>query len=350
MDRIGFGYDSHRFAGDCPLILGGCQVPHPRGDRLLWHQPAVAPLRSRLRDIDPEIVHAHMAGHYADAALRSGKPALITLHGVVFREASLALAHSALPARARWLLDAAYERWIVGRAKDLVAISPYVAKEYRKLTGARFHAIENPVDDRFFGVAERTPEPDDATFHLLCPARVIPRKDIMTLLRLFALVRNVVQSARLEIAGQIDADPAYMLLCRQVATELGINQHVRFLGNVGGEQLLDAYGRAHLVLLTSRQETAPEIVAEAMAAGRVVVATRVGGVPAMVSEGHTGLLAEAGDARGLADAVIALLADPARRARMAANAQREAGMRFQLQAVVTRTIELYRSLCQGAVA
>ncbi len=319
------------------------RVPHPRGDRLLWHQPAVWPVLKALNQIAPDVVHAHMAGHYADAALRSGRPSVITLHGVVFREAALALAGAALPVRMRWHLDALFERWVVRRARDVIAISPYVAEEYRPLTRARFHAIENPVADEFFAVPA-LPAEAPAAPRLLCVARVIPRKDILTLLDAFARVLAVWPQAQLEIAGSTTADPAYFALCQNTVAALGLAQQVHFLGDLSGPALLSAYTRAHVVLLASRQETAPVAVAEAMAAGRPVVATSVGGVPFMVTDGITGRLAAPGDGEGLAEGVLSLLGDPdlwlacGRAARAAAEA------RFRLAGVIARTMALYQEL------
>ncbi len=321
-------------------------VPHPYRDRLLWRQPAVRHIQGALRAVAPDVAHAHMGGIYADAALQWGGPAAIVLHGVVFREAALALAHSSLPVRMRWRLDALYERWVVHRARDLITISPYVAQEYRRLTRARFHDIENPVGDRFFDLpgAEADALREGAHPLLLCVARVIPRKDILTLIEAFAHVRKAIPTAELEIAGREDADPAYTAACREAVQRWGLGDSVRFLGSLFDADLAACYGRADLVLLTSRQETAPVVVAEAMAAGRPVVATAVGGVPYMVADGQTGLLAQPGDASGLAEAAIALVRDPVRRSAFGRAARTAAERRFRLAAVVERTLALYESL------
>ena len=154
------------------------------GDRLLWHLPVVRPLADVLAKIDPDVVHAHMAGLYAGAALRSGCPAAITLHGVVFREAALALAHSSAAHGLRWRLDALYERWVVRRAHDLIAISPYVAHEYRSLTTRPLPRDRKPGGRPIF--QSRIWMEHSASPVLLCVARVIPRKDILTLLEAFA--------------------------------------------------------------------------------------------------------------------------------------------------------------------
>ena len=328
------------------------RVPHPRGERLLWHQPLVRGLRRTLDAIGPDVIHAHVAGPYADAGLQTGRPTVITLHGVVFREAALALAHSSLGGRARWLVDAWYERWIVGRARHLVVISPYVAQEYRSLTRGRFHDIENPVADVFFGVPPPSPPPVSTGGGwgggLLCVARLIPRKDILTLLDAFARIVADAPEATLEIAGQTDADPAYTAACLDAVRRLGLTERVRFLGGVGGQALVDCYARARVILLTSRQETAPVVVAEAMAAGRPVVATAVGGVPFMVQEGVTGFMAKPGDAAGLAQATSVLLAQPDRCRAFGQAGRAAAERRFRLATIVERTLALYREVIAEA--
>jgi glycosyltransferase involved in cell wall biosynthesis len=321
-------------------------VPHPRGDRLCWHLPSVRWLRQTLESIGPDIVHAQMTGHYAGAALQSRRPAVITVQGIIHREAALAREHSSLSAQARWMVDAWYERWVLHRASDLIVTSPYSIEEMRPFTRARFHEIENPIPDEFFDVPDMT-EDHCGSPRLLCPARVIPRKDIINLLGAFVLVRAEFPGAILEIAGQTDADPEYMADCLRTTERLGLSTSVRFLGNLHGTALVDGYARSHLVVLSSRQETAPLAISEAMAAGRPVVATAVGGVAYMVAEGRTGLLAEPGDARKLAEAITKLLSDRGRLVACGGAARVEAERRFRLKTVVDQTLALYAGLMEG---
>lgn len=332
------------------------RVPHPRGERLLWHLPAVRLLRHTVDEIAPDVVHAQMPGLYAGAARAAGRPYVVSLHGVVFREATLAARDGVSPGMcARWLVDSWYERWIVGQARDLISTTPYTREEFRGRTSARFHDIENPVDEVFFGVpAETATDP-----RLLCVAQLIPRKDIMTLLHVFARVREALSGTEragtlraqentlpvLEIVGQKDADPAYAAACQQEIERLGLQDAVFLSGSLPAHQLADACSRASLVLLTSLQETAPVAIAVAMAAGRAVVATRVGGVPFMVADGRTGFLAAPGDVEGISGAVLELLRDPPRRRAFGEAAREAARARYHVDAVVDRTLALYGQLC-----
>ena len=83
---------------------------------------------------------------------------------------------------------------------------------------------------------------------------------------------------------------------------------------------------------------------EAMACGTAVVASRVGGIPEVVVDGETGVLVEPGDEPALAEAVAALLEDPARAAQLGAAGRARAVSEFAWDAIAARTLEIYRSI------
>ncbi len=100
--------------------------------------------------------------------------------------------------------------------------------------------------------------------------------------------------------------------------------------------------RMEVCCLASKSEGMPNVVLEAMAAGRPVVATRVGGVPELVSDGETGLLVELGDTGAFAAAVSRLLADPELARRMGRAGRRRAARRHSCAEAVRRLEEIYR--------
>ena len=106
------------------------------------------------------------------------------------------------------------------------------------------------------------------------------------------------------------------------------------------------YDRAAVVVLPSYREGLPLCVIEAMAHGRPVVATAVGGIPELVEDGVTGFLVEPGDAAGLREALHCVLADPLLRRRMGREGRRRIVERCSLDAVTDATLDAYR---QGAV-
>ena len=102
---------------------------------------------------------------------------------------------------------------------------------------------------------------------------------------------------------------------------------------------------ADLGLITSDTESFCLSILEAMSFAHPSVATRVGGIPEVVEDGHTGLLASPGDAVALARHVESLIQDPARRAAMGRAGQRYARERFAADTIVPQYEELYRRVC-----
>ncbi len=300
--------------------------------------PRVAQL---LRQLQPDVVNTH-AAHYTVAALRAGFPTVFTIHGVMHREAEVYT--STLFDRTRLLLEKWLDAYAVRHVCDIVAISPYVLEEYRGRSGARFHRIDNPLASEFFAVSDLEPENE---YRLLYAGTVDERKNVLDLLRALVIVRQHVPTVQLRVAGRTTSPP-YEEKVRRFVAEQGLAPNVAFLGLLDKEQLLQEYARCSAVVLASRQETMPMAVIEAMAAGKPVVATRVGGVPELVEDGNSGYTVKPGDVEGLARRILELLDSVALRRRMGERARQLAG-RFQLEKVAAQYRQLYYQVAGRAL-
>jgi len=125
----------------------------------------------------------------------------------------------------------------------------------------------------------------------------------------------------------------------------GLSSVVSMPGFLSREDFLS---RVHAVALTSRIENLPYVLMEAMAAGRPVLATGVGGVPDLVQDGITGLLIEPGNADGLTAAMLRLSRDPDLCRRLAAGASARIHREFSPAAWIASHRALYASLCADA--
>lgn len=317
-------------------------LPRGRMGHISFHLRERRRMMGLLRELSPDVVHAQGAGMYAGTALGSGYPALITLHGIIFHEAALARGPWR---RLQWTMASAYERRNVVKARDVISISPYVVEVFSRWLGATIHPIENPADDRLFEL----PHCSEGG-RVLLPARIIPRKNVLWLVQVWAEVVRSIPGARLRVAGEMDSSPDYVRAVRRYVEENGLRDSVQLLGPLDQQEMMEEYARCALVALPSLQETAPVAVVEALSAGRPVVATRVCGLPYMVAEGETGRLVERGDAEGMARAMIEILADDDLRRRMGARARRDASTRYSTDVVASRTREAYRQVIERAEA
>jgi glycosyltransferase involved in cell wall biosynthesis len=127
-------------------------------------------------------------------------------------------------------------------------------------------------------------------------------------LEAFALVVRELPEARLMLVGDGDAVEDH----RNAAAVLGILKQTEFRGALRGRALVEAYQQASVFVLpsTTESEAAPMSLTEAMACGRPVVASAIGGVPFMFDDGSDGLLVPPGDAEALAAACLRLLVSP----------------------------------------
>jgi glycosyltransferase involved in cell wall biosynthesis len=104
---------------------------------------------------------------------------------------------------------------------------------------------------------------------------------------------------------------------------------------------------ADLVVHPSHEEGFPNTILEAMAAGKAVVATNVGGIPEAVMDGETGILVPPRRPDRLAEALLALLNDPERAARMGKAGRRRVVDAFPLGKMVREVEEMYDRLLEG---
>ena len=166
-------------------------------------------------------------------------------------------------------------------------------------------------------------EVGDDDFLWLAMGRLHPQKDYPSLLAAFAEVVAASPSARLRIAGE----GRLLGELTALVDDLGLGGHVRFLGlRDDAPRLLAA---ADAVVLASAWEGLPNVLMEAMAAGRPCVATRVGGVPELVEDGRTGTLVPPGNPEALARAMTGIMAlAPEERAAMGERGRAAVGDRF----------------------
>ncbi len=312
-------------------------IRHDLGARRLADPFALPRLMRLLRRERIGIVHAHgQDASILAAAVRcaSRVPLVVTRH--VLDEPSGDWRQSL---RARFALAA------IRRADAVVAVSSAAADRLAEIAGLPRNAIRvihNGIDlDRFDQpdlIARRAEirgalgfDPD--ALLVIVPAVLREGKGHEVLLDALPWLRARIPSVRVTFVGGGEREAAL----RSRARSHG--DGVTFLGP--REDIPDLLAACDLVVLPSLAEALPTALIEAAAAGRPVVATRVGGAPEIVEDGRTGLLVSPGDPAALADAIATVLADRDRARAFGEAARRRARERFALDLHIERTLELW---------
>jgi glycosyltransferase involved in cell wall biosynthesis len=296
--------------------------------------------------------------------VRQYRPHII--HGAVYEGVALAAVAGRLgrvpiiigeetsdPANRRWTGHVLY-RLLCGMTHHMIGVSPavrdYLVNEIH-LQASKVTLINN-------GVAEAPPANAEQiqaireTFGLTPGNFVIgtvgrlldSHKRVSDLIRALQILHISFPGARLLIVG---SGPDEQML-RQLATELGVAQCVHFAGYQPNPQAY--YSVMNVFALASASEAFGLVLVEAMYASLAVVATRVGGIPAVVSEGETGLLVEPGQPQALAEALLTLQRSNGLRDEMGQKGRARALAKFGAERYVHDVDRLYQDLASKRVA
>lgn len=329
---------------DVVHVTAGPAEELPKDD-LLRHMPEFAAnLRRSWAEHTPDLVHAHfwMSG-LASVAAAGAVPVVQTFHalGSVKRRHQGA-ADTSPPNRIE------LERSLCSSVAHVVATCTDEVFELRRLglTTDRVSIVPCGVDTDVF-----TPDgpvaPRNQRRRLLVLGRLVERKgqdDAVRALR-------AVPDAELVVVGgpppdRIDADPEVRRL-RAIAAEAGVGDRLVFAGSVSRADVPAWVRSADVVLAVPWYEPFGITPLEAMACGRPVVATAVGGLQDSVVDGVTGDLVPPRDPERLGEVLAALLADDARRTAYGAAGVERARDRYRWSRVVADTESVYRQVRTG---
>ncbi|MDA8342808.1 MAG: glycosyltransferase family 4 protein [Actinomycetota bacterium] len=298
---------------------------------------ALRALRALGRAVDefrPQVLHVQCFGPNGAYAAALGAwrrlPVVVTLQGeTVMDDADIFERSTVLRASLRSALR---------HAAVVTACSAFTladAEDRFGLAAGRGRVVFNGVDLAAppAGRWRRAP----AAPYVLAVGRVVEKKGFDLLLAAYAAVSPAARTADLVVAG----DGAERERLGALATSLGIADRVHFPGRLDRDDVAAAMAGAELFVMPSRLEPFGIVVLEAWRAGVAVLATGRGGPPEFVTDGVDGVLVDPTDPSRFAELLAGLLADPARRARLAA-AGRARVEDFAWQVIAGRYRECYR--------
>lgn len=250
----------------------------------------------------------------------------------------------------RVLVDRSRAEWVAhrvfGNATALLAVSAEVAAYLRGFpaAGGRTHVIPNGVDPTRFPEGLRASRPaEPGTFTVGFVGTLKPWHGLRTLIRAFDRLHAAEPATRLLIVGD---GPDRSVLEAELSAR-GLTEATLFTGSVAPEAVPGLLASMDAAVApyenTGRFYFSPLKVYEYMAAGRAVVASRLGEVDGLIEHSVSGLLCEPGDPAGLADALLGLCREPALRERLGRAARATIGRSHTWDETVSRILRLAKA-------
>ena len=288
----------------------------------------------RLRTLDAPLVHIHLSSRASFwrksvvclLARLAHRPYLLHVHGSEFADF-----YEECPDAARRIVRA-----VLAKATLVLALSEAWRATLQRISPpARIEVLMNAVPlpslDERRQVAQRQP-------NLLFFGEIARHKGVLELARAFARTADAFPGLQLVYAGTGRS----VAETRELAAQLKLGDRAVFTGWLESERKHSVLAGATLFVLPSYVEGMPMALLEAMSWGLPVIATPVGGVPEIVTEGVDGLLVPAGDVEALAAAIRRLMSDPPLRERLGRAARETVAARFSLDSAVERLMGIYR--------
>ena len=313
---------------------------------LFQYPPYCLALASRMAEVaesyDLDVLHVHYAIPHSISAMLAQQmlaptrrlPFITTLHGTDITLVGVDRSYYSIT------------KFSMEQSNGITAISDYLRRETAEVFGVpnEIRVIKNFVncdryhpDDAKTGAAQYAPAGEKLLLHL---SNFRPVKRVLDCVRILAEVRKSVPAHLLMAGDGPDRGP-----CEHLAREMRMDKHVTFLGKQDHVERLIPL--AHVLLMPSELESFGLASLEAMACGVVSVATRVGGVPELITDGEDGFLEAVGDIEAQAARVVQLLTDENLHYRMRKAGRWNASERFCSDKIIPKYEQYYRDVVQA---
>ncbi|MFA8433412.1 MAG: glycosyltransferase family 4 protein [Marinifilaceae bacterium] len=267
---------------------------------------------------------------------------VITQHGIMEEEIKY---QKGVLRKLKFFIKKIVERYYFPAFKNYIFISRYnqrFLERIKRKADYKSALIFNPVNPAFFNV-----KPHRKFLKRIMYVGVINRrKNLLSLLHGLRLIKARVQGIKVDVVGGF-RDASYQAEILQFIEINGMQNQVQFRGWKDQDEVLELYKKSDVFVLPSLQESLPVSIAEAMAAGRPVIASDVGGVAEMFTNEKSGFTFESNNIDELKGCLLKFCNGDTVYAELAENARLEAISKFHPKSVVKQTLDFYRRMLKN---
>ncbi len=235
-------------------------------------------IKNILREIQPDIVHAHYASSYGlIGSLVNYHPYVLSIWGSDIYEFPL-----------KGKVFEAIIKYNLKKADKILSTSKAMAEETKKYTNKKIYITPFGVDRRIFKPIREIKDNNEKRSNILIGTvkSLEPQYGIKYLIKAFALLKKEYDNVKLEIAGDGSEKKELQALC----DELQLSNDVKFLGRINQQEVVNAFNRFDIAVFPSNSESFGVAAVEAQACGTPVVVSNVGGLPEATFPGSSSIV------------------------------------------------------------
>lgn len=301
--------------------------------------------------VDADIYHSVSTGYSGILAtslsIKNNKPYLLSEHGIYAREREEELL------KAKWVTGIYKKFWIDFFYSISTASYKHASKITSLFNSNRDIQISLGVDEEKALVTPNginykklnVEKVEHEGINIGSILRVVPIKDVMTLIRSFSIVKRKTTNVKLYIIGPTEEDPSYYEQCVNLVKLLNLEDDIIFTGRVN---IKDYLGIIDILILTSISEGQPLVILEGWSAKIPFVSTDVGSCRDMISgdefEGDCGIITKLASPSNTANALLKLIENPELRSTMGSNGRRRVERLYNDEVLIESYRKLYETL------
>ncbi len=299
-------------------------------------------LKEIIRYEKPDIIHIQEVTPHILRFVHFPKDKIVlTQHGIMSEEYKYAVG---MREKLQCLFKGFVEQHVFPIFKNVIFISEYNRRLFPR-KDIFSEEIYNPVNPIFFSKTHVTGQIDSISY----VGRINKNKNLTIVLRALAILKKENIIFNLHVVGGYK-DNYYEREINALVSDNELAGQVTFYGWQTQEQILEVHEKCRIFVLPSQQETMPVVIGEAMALGKVVVASNVGAVSEMVTDKSSGFLFEKNNIEQLCGLLRLLYNNKALIETVSNNAMDEAREKFHPDSIASKTYDFYLKVLQNAEA
>lgn len=304
-------------------------------DKILWYFPLPNRIKNIIRNIDPDIIHAHGTETlYSYAAIKSGKPHITSIQGLI----SVYNQIKKYPDK----IQEKIEKWTISKSKYLGCRTIWDEAEVKKINpNVNIRYLPEAMNPLFFNNTWNS----NASYSLTFVGSFDKRKGLFELVNAAKSIINSFPNFTLNIIADLSHEnfPIIKSLCE----EYGILSNFYFLGYRPHSEMVNILSNSLFYILPTYMDNSPNSLCEAMVMGMPCIASNVGGIPSLIEDGKNGLLVQKGNIKDLSEKMMLLITNKKLRENIGAQAAKDAYQRHYPSMVANQTISVYKEIIEA---